>query len=355
MPSAIGQIKEEKFWDHFSKKTDQRRIPFKTSFELTYGCNLRCCHCSIVQNSVKRNLELTTKEVYSILDQLAEAGCFHLVLTGGEIFTRKDIFEILTYARQKGFYIIILTNGTLITPEVADYIRNLGINQVELSSYGVTAKTFESITQVPGSFDRWQETINLFKEREIPFLLKMIVMTLNKHEFSQVKQLAEDLGVRFIYGYLLIPSFDGSQDNLAFRLPAREAIALEGENSPRLFEWEAGQTEAPSRRKEFFYCSAGRNSLAITSYGEIIPCLELRMPKWNLRKESLLSCWKKLVNYVRSFKPSKDYQCEDCDLQRFCNWCPSQAWLEMKDINACVPYFRELAELRREQVKKGNG
>ena len=352
MPSAIGQIKEEKFWDHFSKKTDQRRIPFKTSFELTYGCNLRCCHCSIDQGSVERKRELTTEEVYSILDQLVEAGCFELVLTGGEIFIRKDVFKILAHARKKGFYIVILTNGTLITPKVADYIKDSGINRVELSTYGVTAKTFESITRIPGSFERWQEAINLFKEREIPFLLKMIVMTLNKHEFSQVKRLAEELGVRFVYGYILIPSFDGSQDNLAFRLPAREAIDLERENSPRLFEWEAGQTEAPSRGKEFFYCSAGRHSLAITSYGELIPCLELREPKWNLRKESLLSCWEKLVNYVKSFKPSKTYHCRDCDLRKFCNWCPSQAWLEMKEINACVPYFRELAELRRERMKK---
>jgi radical SAM protein with 4Fe4S-binding SPASM domain len=289
------------------------------------------------------------------LDQLADLGCFHLVLTGGEIFVRKDVFKILTHARQKGFYIVILTNGTLITPEVADYIRDLGINGVELSSYGVTAKTFESVTRVQGSFDRWQEAINLFKEREIPFLLKMPVMTLNKNEVSQVKQLAEDLGVRFIYGYILIPSFDGSQDNLNFRLPAREAIEFERENSPHLFEWEESQRHSASlsHSDEFFYCSAGRNSLAISSYGELIPCLELRVPKYDLRKESLLSCWKKLVNYVKSFKPSKTYKCGDCDLRRFCNWCPSQAWLEMKDINACVPYFREIAELRRQQVKEG--
>jgi len=351
----IKNIKKETFWKDFYHRTHEKNIPFKAQFELTYRCNLRCCHCSITQDSVNRDLELTTEEVYSILDQLAEAGCFHLVLTGGEIFIREDVFEILTYARQKGFYIVILTDGTLITPEVADRIRDLGINQIELSSYGVTAKTFESITRVPGSFDRWEEAIKLFKERDISFLLKMPVMTLNKNEFTQVKQLAEDLGVKFRCGYILIPSFDGSQDNLAFRLSAREAIDLEKENRPHLFEWEEGQSKSPSHCHEFFYCSAGRNSLAISSYGELIPCLELRMPKWNLRKERLLSCWKKLVNYVKSFKQSKTYQCEECDLQKFCNWCPSQAWLEMKDINACVPYFKELAELRRERAKKGSG
>ena len=351
----LSEIRQVKFWDEFQEKTAGKRIPFRASLELTYGCNLRCCHCSIDQGSVERKRELTTEEVYSILDQLADLGCFQLILTDGEIFIRKDVFEILTYARKKGFYIIILTNGTLITPEVADYIRDLGINRVELSSYGVTAKTFESITQVQGSFDRWQKSINLLKERNIPFLLKMIVMTLNKNEVSQVKRLAEKLGVKFICGYILIPSFDGSQDNLTFRLSAREAIHLERENSPRLFEWEEGKSESLPHRKEFFYCSAGRNSLAITSYGELIPCLELRVPKCNLRKESLLSCWKKLANYVKSFKPSKTYQCGDCDLRKFCNWCPSQAWLEMKDINACIPYFKELAELRRERVKKGNG
>ena len=229
MKSEIKRIKTKEFWKDLYEKSAQKEIPLKASFELTYSCNLRCCHCSIVQNPAKRRLELTTEEVFSTLNQLAEAGCFQLVLTGGEIFVREDVFEILTHARQKGFYVVILTNGTLITPKVADGIRCLGIDQVELSSYGVAAKTFESITRVPGSFERWQEAIDLFKERDIPFLLKMIVMTLNKGEFSQVKQLAEDLGVRFTFGRILVPSFDGSQNNLTFRLSAGEAINLERE------------------------------------------------------------------------------------------------------------------------------
>ena len=45
--------------------------------------------------SYRKYNELKTKEVFSLLNQLKEIGCFYLGFTGGEPFMREDIIEIL--------------------------------------------------------------------------------------------------------------------------------------------------------------------------------------------------------------------------------------------------------------------
>lgn len=353
MPS-IKELGSDKFWADLYKKSVQKEVPISGSFELTYQCNLRCQHCYV--SIPKNSEELSYSEVCSILDQLAEIGCFHLNLTGGEIFTRPDLVKVLEYAKKKGFYVILLTNGTLITPEIADCLKELNINKVDISLYGMSETTYESVTQVPGSFQKCLEGIELLRRRNIPMCLKITVLTLNMEEFVQVKAFAEKLKVRFQWGYFIHPKIDGSKEPLKFRISAEEAINLEIINQPHLFDEERNRREkkeVSSRRDSFFYCNAGRNSLAITPYGELNLCLEHHFPGYDLRKGSLSEGWKELVNYVKSAEPGKNYQCKDCDLEEFCQWCPAEGWLERGDRSACVPYFKKLAQLRSERMENG--
>lgn len=347
MFGEIEEVKKEKFWSSFYKKTAGQKIPFEASFELTYRCNLRCRHCYIVPDPHKQ--ELNTNEVIFILDQLAEAGCLQLYLTGGEIFTREDIFKILKVARNKGFNITLSTNGTLINSEAADRIKELGLIWLEISLYGITKETYQAVTQIPGSFKQCLKGIGLLKKRDIPLWLKMTVMRQNVEEFDQIKAFADELGVGFRYGGHIHSRIDGSRIPLSFCLSPEECINLEMKNlNP--FEEEKRPKKTPTTKRRFFYCNAGRNSLAITAYGEMNLCISYRLPQYNLREESLYSSWKKLVNFVKLTQPGQNYKCHDCDLFEFCSWCPADGWLEERDLSACIPYFRRLAELRRERI-----
>ena len=149
-------IKEQKYahWSlgvhqHFSTK----RIPISGSIELTQRCNNQCIHCYnnlSIGDQNARGEELTLGEYRRILDEIAAAGCLWLLLTGGEIFIRKDFLDIYTYARQKGFLITLFTNGTLIDHEVADQLAQLPPFSIEITIYGHSKQTYESITKIPG-------------------------------------------------------------------------------------------------------------------------------------------------------------------------------------------------------------
>ncbi len=348
MPEELSQ---NRFWDYYYKRTERNLIPFKASFELTHNCNLNCRHCYLPGR--KRRGELSYSEVCSVLDQLAEQGCLHLNLTGGEIFTRSDIFQILKFARRKGFYIILLTNGTLLTPEIADRLKDLNINQVDISLYGMTEKTHESVTRSPGSLQKSLEGISFLEERNVPLCIKMTVMNLNVDEFPDVKAFAEKLKARFRYGYSIHPRLDGSKEPLAFRLSPSQGMELEMRKQSDFFKQDEKE-RASLRNNDLFYCNAGRNSLAITHYGRMNLCLQYHFPGYDLRKGSLSEGWKELIDYVKSAEPTGNYQCRECEFQEFCLWCPAEGWLNNGDPESCVSYFKELAELKKKRAKTEN-
>lgn len=352
MPGKPGEIKAPEFWKRFYEKAAGEEVPFKASFELTHGCNLHCRHCYIVKRPDKK--ELGYEEICSILDQLSETGCFHLDLTGGEVFTRADTLNILSYAKTKGFYVILLTNATLITPEIADYLKEMNINQIEISLYGATAKTYEAITRTPGSFSRCLEGINLLRQRKINIMLKMPVMTLNIEEVGGVRRLAERLGIYFRYGWYIHPRLDGSREPLSFRISPEEVLRLEKNSGLHMDNKEVKFVKEKTfpRNDSLFYCDAGRNSLAITPYGEMNLCLESCFPGYDLRGGDLASKWRELVAFVKSAKPDNNYQCNACHVRDYCSWCPAEGRLYNKDMNACVPYLKQLAELRMERAKQ---
>ena len=71
-------------------------VPISVHLDLTYRCNERCEHCYLEHDDKG---EMTTAEIFDVFDQLADAGVFFLVLSGGEPLLRRDFFPILERAR----------------------------------------------------------------------------------------------------------------------------------------------------------------------------------------------------------------------------------------------------------------
>ena len=78
---------------HLNKKMTPLRVPVSGSIELTRSCNLKCIHCYLGKNNPDgRNAdrELNTSQWKQVIDEITEAGCLFLLMTGGEPFLRKD-------------------------------------------------------------------------------------------------------------------------------------------------------------------------------------------------------------------------------------------------------------------------
>ncbi len=356
MSSDIETIRRAEFWATLDRKAAKHRIPVTAMIELTYGCNLNCVHCYNPTHQAKG--ELATAEVCRILDELAEAGCLSISFTGGELFTRRDVVEIFRYGQAKGFRITILTNATLITAEVADALEALPLERIEISIYGATAETYERVTSVPGSHARFLRGVELLRQRQLPLLVKMPVLTLNVHEVARARALVESWGIRFVFCTDLIPRVDGSPVPLQYRLPPDAAVKTRRELAGYpVWRAEGGgeKGQACQAEKGLFTCKCGKNGLAVTPYGEMNLCVSFPIPKYDLRTGNVSSGWKTLVNLVDSATPSEAYECPTCELERYCRQGPVNAWLETGDFSPCLPYFKELAVLEKQEYSTASG
>ena len=331
-----------------------KRYPFGGVFEITDRCNLGCVHCYINQaagNKSVKESELTTIQVKRILDEMVENGCLYLLLTGGEILLRPDFEEIYRHAKKCGFIINLFTNGTLINPQIADLFSELKPHSIEITLYGATRETYEKVTGVPGSYDRCMRGIDLLLERNLPLLLKSVLISINYHELEDMKTLAEKLGVKYRYDGLLWPRMDGKKDPLNYQIPLQQLIDLDTQNPERLDEWRrvAERSNGHTVRNEYLYsCGAGLRSFHIDSHGLMSICTMSRRYSYDLNQMSFRDAWDKLGE-LRKLKRQKETPCQTCSAGAFCVQCPGWSQAVHQDDETPVEFICALGHQRAKQ------
>ena len=332
-----------------------RRYPLGATFEVTERCNLDCVHCFIHQsNGCKRgnDSEMSLDEIKRILDQMAEAGVINLLLTGGEVFVRSDFLKIYQHAKQLGMLVMVFTNGTLITEEIADFFADWPPYFIEISCYGHTKETYESVTQVPGSFSRYRHAIQLLMDRSLPLGLKTIVMTINREELYQMRAYAESLGVRFRFDGMIWPKLDGDKEPVKYRLSPEEIVDLDFLDLQRWDNFVRMHKEKDSlySRSEYVYsCGAGYYGFHVDASGKMSMCMMARHPSYDLRMENLEEGWKYLKN-VREKKRVLDTPCRICVAGMICNQCPGWSQMVYGDEETPVEFICEMSHIRLQHL-----
>jgi MoaA/NifB/PqqE/SkfB family radical SAM enzyme len=160
----------------------------RLDIELTERCNNNCVHCCInlPPSDCSANLrEMDSGMIKKILKEARKLGCIYLRLTGGEPLLRKDFEEIYVFARKQGLRVIISTNATLINDSLIRLFERIPpLMKIEVSMYGLKAKTYEAVTKSSGSFTAAYRGLRLLSENKIPFLLKYTVLPVNINELD---------------------------------------------------------------------------------------------------------------------------------------------------------------------------
>jgi radical SAM protein with 4Fe4S-binding SPASM domain len=176
---------------------------------------------------------------------------------------------------------------------------------------------------------------------------------------------------------MLSPRLDGSKEPYKYR-GLRFAVS-----GSRLADCEYRLSLPTTHRKpktanrtpntdNLFKCGVGQTQAAITPLGELKMCLMIDYPKYKIldtedREENRLSvidrppptanrppnlkdAWEKLKELVRNIKPDENYQCDRCELEPYCKWCPAKGWLYNKTFTSCEPESRRWAEIRKQEI-----
>jgi len=338
-----------------------RPILHHLDIELTERCNNNCIHCCINlpendQKAAKR--ELGTAAWMDILQQAADLGALTVRFTGGEPLLREDFVEIYRHARKLGMRVMLFTNARLITKELADLFAKIPpLKKIEISVYGMHEGSYDAIARKPGAFKEFKKSVELLLERNIPFIVKSVLLPPNKHELDEFESWADAL-----------PSMDRKPSYAVF-LDLRGRRDSEAKNrliSSLRFTPEEGvdllsRDEAAYRKSmalfsaEFLYpqgdhlfnCGAGERG-CVDAYGNYQMCMTLRhldtvydLSKGTLR-EGLTDFFPR-VRQIRATNPEYLKRCARCFLKGLCEQCPAKSWSEYGTLDTPVEYHCQVA------------
>lgn len=344
---------------HFSEVS----APFSAGIELSAKCNLKCVHC-YAKTGIQDD-DLTTEDVKHILDILCEKGTLAVYFTGGEVFLRPDFEELFRYARLKGMSVSVLSNITLLTEDHIRVMKEYPVDTVSTSLYGITPETYELVTGVPGSFEKFNRALDLLIENGIRTNLKFIVLKENIHEVFRAREFADERGLDLMTAYGIVPAGNGDLFPLEHRVRPEQAFEYDWKDEKRKDFWMKKAEEVrlerqglkpkhTYRRKEEDYlypCDIAWHSVFIDHRGHMMGCIKAGFCSYNLLDGEFDQGWKYLQENLRNVKANGRLKCNTCDSFHYCEQC-SAIFCDENERIEIDPFYCRLADQRKKFVEK---
>ncbi|MBM3392308.1 MAG: heme d1 biosynthesis radical SAM protein NirJ [Betaproteobacteria bacterium] len=171
-------------------------------WNLIRRCNLTCKHCYSISADKDFPGELTTQEIYGVMDDLKRFRVPVLILSGGEPLLRPDIFDIANRAKGLGFYVGLSSNGTLIDESNIRRVAETDFNYVGVSLDGIR-ETHDRFRRMGGAFGKSLHGIRLCRDAGLKIGVRFTMTQDNAHDLPGLLKLVEDEGIdRFYFSHL---------------------------------------------------------------------------------------------------------------------------------------------------------
>ncbi len=281
----------------------KRKIPLAVSWSLTNRCNFRCKYCNIYNIKSK---ELTTKQIFSVIDELAEMGTQRVSLIGGEPLLRKDIKQIIDYCKDYDFHVTLTSNGALV-PKKINEIKKADL--LKLSFDG--PKKIHDFMRQKGSYLDLLKAIEVAKNNNMKVMLNT---TLTKYNLSFVDFILEtarglDTNVKFQPVNNICFYSKKHLENLSppikeYKRIISKLITLKKSNKHIVNSLKGLKYMHDWQNTKPLKCYAGKIICRIASNGNVYPCTIME------NKTKALNCVD--LGFKKAFDRLPEVSCEKC-------------------------------------------
>jgi AdoMet-dependent heme synthase len=352
-------------------------VPRLIFWELTQGCNLACKHCRAEATVERAPDELSTAECKAVIDDITRDYKPVLIMTGGEPLYRPDLFELAAYANEKGARVCLASNGVLITAEIAQRIREVGVRRVAISLDGATPEIHDAFRGIPGSWEGALRGARNVMDAGIEVQFNITVAQHNKEQIPAIVKLAEAHGASAVHLFVLVPVGCGVQIAEREMLPADEveamlewlysvsetsAIEVRATCAPqyhRIMRQQGGagavqrarasaqaslgdrQGVKPGNRAAGAKgCLAGSGVCFISHTGQVQPCGYLPVKAGNVKEQPFKQIWEESDVFLKLREPDLlGGKCGECEYRVSCGGCRARAFYQYdNDYLAEEPY-----------------
>lgn len=341
--------------DAMRRRAAAKGIPLHGTLALTHRCNFRCIHCYVLPNANPPSAELSTADWLSLAQEAADAGCFSILLTGGEPLLREDFAEIYLGIRKMGIHVILFTNASRVDARAVEALVAAPPRLIEVTVYGATPETYGRVTGRAEAHAEAMRGLALLRAAGLPVRLKTVLMRPNRHEFEAIRALAAPGERSPRYDAVIQPRFRGDAEIERLRVPPAEVVEMEARAIPDLAgQWrrQRGRQEksSPVGAPSLYACASGLISFYVSAEGMVQPCISAVRHGIRYERAGLLEAFRAGRRSVQGRCAPSGYACATCADRFFCSSCPPIAELECGDEAGKCAYACELAHERSRRM-----
>lgn len=332
--------------DRFRELSSQRLTPLQASLELTNRCNERCTHCYLESFKDDASRVLSKQDWFKVIDELRDAGALYLILMGGEAMLSPYFWDILRYSSQKNFHVSMISNGLKINNQtVADELKKSGMSVITFSLYSLDPEIHDKMTSVKGSHVKTIRAIEYCITSGMQATVNALLTEDNAAGVFELYDWCEAKNLDMKVDPNITPKLNGDKNPLKFRATRETLLWFYRKRAER---WPNGGPRPSLEVLDSHVCNAAKGKCAVTAYGELLPCIEIREPFGNLAKEKFKDIWYKNSKWRDlRVKDLSGYD-NDLSLQNFCDHCPGAAKNEIGVGEQITSFTKMIAEVKRQ-------
>lgn len=256
-----------------------KKTPLNVMISVTNRCPSRCKYCGI---PLRKQKELTTEQMFSLLDQLSDLGTQRIGLWGGEPLVRSDIGKIIDYAKNKGMFVTLDSNGYLI-PQKIDQLKNLDVLILSIDG----RKEVHDKNREKGSHKKVIKALEI-ATKKMPVWTVTVLTKHNLNEIDYILDLAEKMNFYTTFQILhhspsiagdtkpLLPSSEEYKDAIKKLIEAKRngaPIVSTVKYLKQLLKWQDYEKSYRiEEQRGDIPCWAGKLFCNVDTDGKVYPC-----------------------------------------------------------------------------------
>ncbi len=319
LTSGVLQIEDVRFENHIL-------------LDRTKHCNYMCKHCFTFSNS--RAEEMSTEEVFSVLEEIAALGIRHITLSGGDPALRDDLPEIVKEVKRLNMTPHVFS--TLLKEDQLKEIKDdVGIFATSLDG---PKEVHDNIRSHKGAYEDTISLLGLYKSYGVDFGIQSMVTPKSRQYIDWLVEKAQESGAHSIR-LAHVASQGRGLFNKDIHLDKKQmddlystAMELNNKLGDKLAVFTNMVDINELRSKPNIYKSL---TFHVLPNGDVLPFLGVTDLKLgNLRKESA-------YDFMQNLKASKQYHYLTNLIEEIYtkSIASSSAWVPYEDIR--IERFRE--------------
>jgi len=294
--------KVHKFTKELKKNSGKiGNIPRAITLNYNNICNFKCEFCfSAEANNEHINESLDLERIEDLADQADELGIWEIVLTGGELLVNPEkLYKLIEAFKPERFQMVLITNGYLMTQEMANKLKDIGMDCIGVSISGMDAQEHnKSRGGVKDAHERALKALEYTKNAGMSAWPNVIF----GHHNSKSEDLKALLDFSDAQGYstyfMMAMPFGVWKDNIMDAEDMQILAQLRKDHNCYFDTW-----DIYDKAKEKISGCWTVNRIYINPLGDVLPCPYINIKIGNIKEQSL----KEILNYGFSIKYFGEY------------------------------------------------